>query len=280
MLDWNTKGENQVAQYRGFKITAVHDSCPENPFESWDGHLPMLVYYDGRLEDHGTGGDELKSVLQRFTPEHLIYAQVQIAKLFDTTVRTMMSNFLDEGANWCEDPDGAVDWCEDGEQLRQMFQIELDEVSNSRLIDTLDELFKLLGIKTANQYSRGYCQGDVAEVLVVATPEEIEKGWGKDYDIDPSVLTGQIDLYGAWAWGNCWGYVVTDPKTGKELDSCWGYYGDHDDSGLEEAATTAVDGIIHHIRKRRLSRLAELVRNRVPLIYRKELLDEAGILPA
>lgn len=68
--------------------------------------------------------------------------------------------------------------------------------------------------------------------------------------VTTEVLRGTIDLYGAWAWGDCYGYIIervhldddgdVDDELTEELESCWGYYGsDHGDSGLEESALAA-----------------------------------------
>jgi len=55
-------------------------------------------------------------------------------------------------------------------------------------------------------------------------------------------LQGMIDVYDDYLTGNVYGYLVVDTKTGDELDSCWGYYGnDHEKSGLLEAGKAQAD---------------------------------------
>ena len=64
-------------------------------------------------------------------------------------------------------------------------------------------------------------------------------------------LAVTVDLYGDWAWGNTYGYVIEEPTAWDEDGdatewgeipdgSCWGYYGDPEDSGLDEAAWESV----------------------------------------
>ena len=103
---------------------------------------------------------------------------------------------------------------------------------------------QLLGIPCYLTTSTGYCQGDWAKVLVVATPEaQAEFGCKEVTEQD---LEATADLYGYWAWGDVYGYTLWAPELDEDgevedwvqLDgSCWGFYGpDHDKSGLEEAA--------------------------------------------
>uniref|UniRef100_A0A6M3K9X0 Uncharacterized protein n=1 Tax=viral metagenome TaxID=1070528 RepID=A0A6M3K9X0_9ZZZZ len=40
-----------------------------------------------------------------------------------------------------------------------------------------------------------------------------------------NVLRGEVETFGQWANGECYGYVVKD-KDGEEVESCWGFVGD------------------------------------------------------
>lgn len=103
------------------------------------------------------------------------------------------------------------------------------------------------------RWCAGYRQGDYADLLIVATPEAIEE-FGCTDPVTVEDLQSQAKLYGAWAWGDVYGYIVervfVDPEDDEvyvteELDSCWGFYGsDFDWSGLEEAAMSAVPELV------------------------------------
>ena len=57
------------------------------------------------------------------------------------------------------------------------------------------------------------------------------------------LLKGEVDVYDQYLQGDVWGYVIEEPpeeedgEPGKELDSCWGYYGL--DYAREEAKAAA-----------------------------------------
>jgi hypothetical protein len=57
-------------------------------------------------------------------------------------------------------------------------------------------------------------------------------------DVGPSPLEAAssfCETYTHWANGNIWGYVVEGPD-GEQLDSCWGFIGDSDDSHIMSEA--------------------------------------------
>ncbi len=128
-----------------------------------------------------------------------------------------------------------------------------DTIARYSTVESLAKLFEIAGVRSYCAQSNGCSQGDSAEVLVVATPEAI-KARGVTDPITDEMLAEQVKLYGAWAWGDVYGYVIErraaldcfdgdDDGTREdweELDSCWGFYGsDFDWSGLEEAAMEA-----------------------------------------
>jgi hypothetical protein len=53
-------------------------------------------------------------------------------------------------------------------------------------------------------------------------PEQLEAA-GKQ-------LEAEINEFEHWITGNTWGFTIE--KDGGDIDSCWGFYGDHDESGL------------------------------------------------
>ena len=92
-------------------------------------------------------------------------------------------------------------------------------------------------------------------------------------------LKSQADLFGAYAFGDVFGFVIEAEPDGETLDSCWGYYGsDFDESGLAEAAQELANHILASAAKRRAAKLKELIRNHVPLDKRPAILAEAGKL--
>lgn len=232
-----------VAELRGYRIRAVRDDYPSNPFEDWDCNWPIAVYCDRDIKvyDKVEKGRPIDDPLARFNNHALVHDQIAIAEALGTDISTITAYRSDK----------VVKYCRDADLLREGFAEELREyVERSRYLDVCAELYTILNIPHLLQTSRGYCQGDYAEVLVVATPEAVAE-FGCE-NVTAEDLQGTVDLYSAWAWGDVYGYVVERP-TGWDDDgevteweevengSCWGYYGaDFDKSGLAEAALGAV----------------------------------------
>jgi len=91
-------------------------------------------------------------------------------------------------------------------------------------------------------------------------------------------LESDAKLWGAWAWGDVYGFVIESADgaelPGDCLDSCFGFYGDDFAwSGLAEAAAESLSYIRKERRERRLAKLKELIRARVPLATRAAILE-------
>lgn len=54
-------------------------------------------------------------------------------------------------------------------------------------------------------------------------------------------LTACIEELNNYLSGNCWGYQVIDSSTEEVIDSCWGFIGDHEKSGLYDAAAESAN---------------------------------------
>lgn len=269
--NWDNTHDCEVAFHNGYMIKAERDESPSNPFEDWDGNWPTMIYHgrgDGFTTYDKTKGVSIDAPLDRFTDHQLIHDQIAIAKALDTTILDLT----------CYE-DEPVRYCHDATFLREAFENEIGNVPDSQRLATFEALYKLLGIRCYQTTSRGHCQGDWAEVLVVATPEaQTEFGRTEDNvreqaitelcqcevrtDATEDVVTKQIDtiwekdlegtadLWGDWAWGNVYGYTLWAPEFDEDGevedwvqldDSCWGFYGDdHDKSGLEEQALSAL----------------------------------------
>ena len=290
-LDWDydqSSGE-QRATYKGLVIRAVRDSDASNPFENEDGHWPMLVRTDGRITFYweDTSPWYADDPLARFTPEQLVHDQKAIAKVLGAEDYDVRYHMPEGNDAWTETEDRPIPkWLTDVDILRDWFDDAWEGVSDSDKLDKCAELYALLGIPHLNTCSRGYSQGDYAELLIVATPEAQKALREQPADMDAETwakalsddLTSQKELYGAWAWGDVYGYVIEtcvnadepaacancantlndgsdvcdqcggdfeapEPEYEEIPDgSCWGYYGsDHAKSGLEESALEAAD---------------------------------------
>jgi hypothetical protein len=77
-----------------------------------------------------------------------------------------------------------------------------------------------------------------------------------------------IESWNDYLAGNVYGYVVKDSE-GEVMDSCWGYYGDYEKSGVLEAAREAAECAHKRaIEKHVTSRKAQII-HRIPLDKRQ-----------
>lgn len=272
-------GNEETALYR---VRMIQDCSPENPFTAWDGHWPMIVDH-GRRNGGATEYGDIPCPLSCLSDGQLVRHAAAIAKALDCDIDAIRADCreeqLDERARGYRSIRMA-DW------LRDEFERALGDVSDSDKLATLEALFDIAGIPCLNTCSQGYSQGDYADLLIVA-PWETAKafGWNKGkwrkLASNPADMEGQADLYGAWAWGDVYGYVCEfrpDPESEwEELEehgsSVWGFYGDDPaKSGLAESAAAHIEWDMRQRKESRFSRLAELIKARVPLAIRAAIL--------
>jgi hypothetical protein len=271
------------AEYRGLTVLAIQDESPSNPWQDQDGLAPLLWYSLGGdgIQDE-SGAYDLESVLgstQYFSEYALGRKWRQLCQALgvddpaalDAELKTERREYGGRLADYRRDklesvlsdlkPDGWRQWgaaCD--------------------YFAALESLWTLAGVPALDFQHNGYSQGDSVRGLLVATPAWIKAMGipaGHDFESD---LKAQADLFGAYAFGDVYGYVIESPE-GEHLDSCWGFYGgDFDESGLAEAAQDSAESILASAAKRKAEKLKELIRNRVPLALRPALLAEAGEL--
>lgn len=95
------------------------------------------------------------------------------------------------------------------------------------------------------------CPWDSGQVgwIYILKDDENYKSWKKQKDwlngrtleqAAEDVLKGEVKTYDDFLRGNVYGFKVIDPE-GNDVDSCWGYFGDPDKSGLMDEATNAIE---------------------------------------
>jgi hypothetical protein len=234
-----------------YRIDIYRDQDASNPFEEWDGCVPIMVKGGRNFQSHDYAGAS-----DAFTPTVNQYRRHK---------KALLAVFnLDKDGQYYTAP------TEPEEQERELFDAIADAVKEHDY-DKLEDVARIIGLPCLNTCSRGYSQGDYVDVLAVwpkawgkenrpkATPEQIAKE-----------LQAAVDLFGAWAWGDVYGYTVTDTVTDDEVGSCWGYYGnDHKASGLMEAATAEAEHAAKSEKERHAKRLKNWIRNHVPLNVRE-----------
>lgn len=223
-LDWIECGKSAPEYYtiyRGFRIRAVHDDSPENPFEAWDGHWPMIAYCERTEANYDTklpGKHITREVLDRLNDAQLVHDQKAIAKLLCAEAYDVRYH-LNASLPYEEEIDEVPRWITDHHALRDWLAEAYDGLSRSEQWEACEGLYQILGIPYLRSTSTGYSQGDWADLLIVATPEAqaqlrskpagmSDEDWAKVLADD---MEGQAKLYKAWAFGDVYGYVVEKP---------------------------------------------------------------------
>lgn len=234
-----------------YRIDIYRDENASNPFEDWDGCVPIMVNGGRNSNDHDYGGAS-----DAFVPTANQYRRHKKALLTVFGIETHI-----EGARFQPTAD----------ELHTELDEAIADAVKEHDYDKLEEVARIIGLPCLNTCSRGYCQGDYVDVLAVWP-----KAWGKENrpkatpDDIRKELQSAVDLFGAWAWGDVYGYTVTDTVTDDEVGSCWGYYGtDHKASGLIEAAMDEAEHAAKSEKERHAKRLKNWIRNHVPLNVRE-----------
>lgn len=201
------------------KLKIVHDTSPTCPFDDQDGLYPCITdskdYSDGDIDHY------LSNYLTR---NQIISHQSKLMDMMDINKKEFSS-----------------DYPESSERMDNLSD-ELSEFLGYSMKNKA-EFCELFNIKYLYKISRGYSQGDSSDVFICWTPK-FENITGLAYkDVTDSDMEHTFNMYGYWAWGDVFGFKVIKRKkckhcdeiTKKELDSCWGFYGqDHFESGLAE----------------------------------------------
>lgn len=61
--------------------------------------------------------------------------------------------------------------------------------------------------------------------FIYCTQEQIDKEWDGDKEKAENYLRGEVKTYDQYLTGDVYGYTITNPKDGEEIESCWGFYG-------------------------------------------------------
>lgn len=229
--------------YKGYTIKILQDIDPQNPFENWDCEPSLMVESSNYKHDYSDG--EIDSYLQGYlTNNQILCHQKKIIKLFN------IDNYEKELK---------------GISCDHKLEILYDDLDSfiSENIKNKEKFCVGFNIDHYKGTSRGYSQSDWADVFVIITDKD-RKRMGTDPKHDTEVLKGSFKLYGDWAWGNVYGYQIID-KGGEDLDSCWGFYGDPEESGIINEAKSVIDYYVSEHMKKKVQQVKAYIKNHVPL---------------
>ena len=206
----NSQQETTLANETKLSFEIVHDQSPVNPFTEWDSE-PGLMYETGR---HGqktdfSKGEILEAIQQAATDGKIIQHQKKISEILEVD----LSYYQDE-------------------TKEHKIDAIRDDINGAN-IEELGKLCELFKLPYKQYLSRGYSQGDCAEVLIVLTPE-FYKTTGAPKIHDQKILEEASKLFDSYAWGDVYGFRIYKETTCEccnetkkdEIDSCYGFFGD------------------------------------------------------
>jgi hypothetical protein len=239
----------ETIEYKGFKILIHQDQYARNPFEDGDCEPPIAVYCERGVTRYGNAAD-IADLVNRIPAQNWKgEKRNELLGNLNVTAKEFADYKKENGYN-DQDAFSAL-------MLEKCPEPDRSWSEAKAHFETLELLAAWAGIATCYKRSNGYCQGDSALVIAFATPEWAEMvGAPKNYHA--SQCESAVDLYTAWAWGDCYGYTVEDEEENEVDDaSCWGFYGsDHKTSRLLESAENAIDCHIAWLAKENTEREA------------------------
>lgn len=266
--DFDHVGSRLVANAGHLRVEIDQDSFAENPWESWDFQTPIMVYSDRNLQIWDSG-DDIENVFARFSDYQVSRHWREICRILDVSESDHESETADL-KSW------APGWSK-ADCRREHFSETLRDLPDSDRLDSLAALYGLIGIPAICVARNGYCQRDWLNILLVATPEHANRcGFdlkNPQHDIRQS-LEADADLFAAWAFGDVFGYSIECEETGETLDSCCGFYGAlYDNEYLFSEINDAIERALEESKRNRETTVKRLVKNRVPLAKRAEILS-------
>lgn len=273
-FDYDSALNCQVAYVPGFRIRAVQDSDAENPWNAWDCQAPLLVLSDRSIQEYG----DIPNPIGQMRGSFIARNWKALAAIFDQSA--------DAAREY------KTDWEYDriADARRDLLEEWLSDAKGGSLSDYMninESLFALMGWPVYLTTSRGYSQSDWAELLLVYTPAHA-LACGIKFPRSAKAkaaavksLEADAKLWGNWAWGNVYGAVIDAWEGGESdgrlvehaIESCWGFYGDPDESGLADFAESTIDAIRSQRKAARLAKLKEIIRARVPVAIRADILE-------
>lgn len=221
-------------EHNGYTIEIHQDICPINPWEFGDCEPPILVAMNDSPRDYAVSGygldDSTPALSDEFVREHWAVMLGMMGRC-DSWL-----DLLQFAREYCTDPGDLVD------VLREEFEEHVADARVEDRFEAIAQCYCLQGVSATVKPIRGHCQGDFGLVLAVATHQWVEMV-GVPADLIDGQLRDAAKLFEDYAFGNVYGFVVRNPE-GEEVHSCWGYFGDPDESGLIDDAQSHVDADI------------------------------------
>lgn len=138
-------------------------------------------------------------------------------------------------------------------------------------------LYDHSGITMSTSHSYPYNdRWDACKVgYIYATYDMIKKEYGvkrisqKLKEQVYKIMIGEVTDYDHYIRGNVYGYEIAGLE-----QSCWGFLGEPDDSGIIDDAKSHIDWHLKELRKKHAKKLRGYIKNKVPIHYRKPMVTK------
>lgn len=220
---------------RGMKIEIVqHDMYGRCPMDDGDCYQPMLVAGTGII-----GQAKLKDPINYLTAEE---STKKIAALLDA-MDIDHAEFHQEVRDLAEEngwPFPNVEHFDDmvSERYSQLIPSVSSDLTNDQL-KLMADLYRACGIPAQVFNFHGHSKGDYLTILVVEPNDWRERVGAPERNLtsdDPEIngesdMRGTAQTYADWAFGDTYGFRVTDPTNEDREDSCYGFIGSYMSEG-------------------------------------------------
>lgn len=237
--------------YKGFHIIIEQDTDEKESPREWE-NLGTMVCWHRRYDL----GDEQPKC------DPIDYMR---SMLSDNKINLVINS--PEYCIWADHFNEPDDECYPENWLEQLSDSEIQEQFNKYYVVLPLYLYDHSGISMSTSHSYPYNDrwdaGQVGFIYVdkVTAREEFDND---DQKIINS-LKGEVKTYDDYLRGNVYGYGIFDIQEDEEydwsdsLESCWGYYPDHDDKHYYDSCLSEAKGVVNHLATMRDEKLwAEL----------------------
>jgi len=219
--------EDYCQEYRGFNIKVYQSVDSDESPRNWDNLGTMICFHSrysiGDINPPGTALDWFCSELD-LDPWDIAN---RIEKKYSKT------DLKIEGKNFAE----------------EVFNYALEKFARDHIfLDLFLYDHGTTRISTCSWIGKAkHAEWDSGQIgIIYVTKETVRKKYNWKYLTDKRIkkieeyLKKEVEIYDNYLAGFVYGYVAENPD-GEMLDSCWGFFGDPEISGLYDSAKSAID---------------------------------------
>lgn len=238
-------GQDAVVQVgeQTYRVQIMHDEWAESPRE-WDNTGEIVMFRRGykHLTDEWIRDQRQRQKQQggqHTTTSWRSYGELESQEFF---AKLVGYNVEDENEKYGQEM--LDEWHNTLIEARveKQYVLRSLDIHEHGGITIKDSSFSMSDFNTDGSSTRGYSSDGVIYARLDNPDDDMERvqlEW---------ILQTETRLYADYLEGNCWGFIVSK-QTGidedgepvwEDADSCWGFYGDHDTSGLFDGVTSAL----------------------------------------